>query len=414
MPNALVLYHYFHPDDVVSAQHFSDLCVGLASRGWEVTVLPCNRGCRDESQRFKAEERWKGVTIRRVWRPAFRQASAPGRIMNTLWMLSAWSLASLRERPDILVVGTDPLFGVLVALPWKAMRPSTRIFHWCHDLHPEAAIADGMFREDHLFVRILRPWLRAAYRRCDLIGSLGPCMTRLLRRYDPNLHIDTFTPWALSEPSAPARPDPEERVTIFGSAPVGLMYSGNFGKAHAFDTLLALARKLRPEGIPFVFNVRGNRVQELKGAVTPDDTNISFGGFVPQDKLELRLRAADVHIVSLRPEYVGTVVPSKFQGALAAGRPILYAGPSNSAIARWIESFGLGWILTEETLDEVAAQILDLRNRPEALEALKQRCFSVYQSQFSKQAILDRMDHDFRALLKTSGSQRQETSPSSV
>jgi glycosyltransferase involved in cell wall biosynthesis len=236
-------------------------------------------------------------------------------------------------------------------------------------------------------------------------------MTSLLRRHDPNLRIDTYTPWALSEPSAPAQPDPEERATMFGSAPVGLMYSGNFGKAHAFDTLLALARKLRPEGVPFVFNVRGNRVQELKSAVTPDDTNISFGAFVPQDKLELRLRAADVHIVSLRPEYVGTVVPSKFQGALAAGRPILYAGPKNSAIAQWIESLGLGWILTDETLDEVAAQILDLRSRPETLESLKQRCFSVYQSQFSRRAILDRMDHDFRALLKISGSQRQKTSP---
>ena len=414
MPTALVLYHYFHPDDVVSAQHFSDLCTGLAGRGWEVTVLPCNRGCRDESQRFGAKELWEGVTIRRVWRPAFRQAFSLGRILNTFRMLLAWSLACLRERPDILIVGTDPLFAVLVAIPWKILRPNTRIFHWCFDLHPEAAIADGMFREDHLFVRLLRPWLRAAYRRCDLIGSLGACMTRLLIRYDPKLRIDTYTPWALSEPPAPTRPDPEERAAMFGSAPLGLMYSGNFGKAHAFDTILALARKLRPQGVPFVFCVRGNRVQELKDAVTAEDTNVSFGGFVPQRQLELRLSTADIHIVSLRSKYAGTVVPSKFQGALAAGRPILYAGPKDSAVAQWIRSFGLGWTLTEETLDEVAAQILDLRDRPEALEALKQRCFSVYQSQFSKQAILDRMDHDFRALLKTSGSQRQETSPSSV
>jgi Glycosyltransferase len=183
------------------------------------------------------------------------------------------------------------------------------------------------------------------------------------------------------------------------------MYSGNFGKAHAFDTLLALARKLRPEGIPFVFNVRGNRVQELKNAVTPDDTNVSFGDFVSQHKLALRLSAADIHIISLRPEYAGTVVPSKFQGALAAGRPILYAGPKNSAVAQWIESFGLGWTLTEDTLNEVASQICSLRNQPEVLEALKQRCFSVYQSQFSKCVVLDRMDRDFRALLRGSGAQ---------
>jgi glycosyltransferase involved in cell wall biosynthesis len=399
MPKALVLYHYFHPDDVVSARHFSDLATGLASRGWDVTVLPCNRGCRDESQEFGAEEHWEGLTIRRVWRPAFRQASSLGRVLNTAWMLAAWSLASLRERPDILIVGTDPMFGVLVALPWKTLRPGTRIMHWCFDLHPEAAIADGMVRADHPLVRIMRPLLRGAYRRCDLIGSLGACMTGLLRRYDPKLRIDTYTPWALSEPIAPVSPDPKERAAMFGSAPLGLMYSGNFGKAHSFDTLLALARKLRPEAVPFVFSVRGNRVQELKDAVTPGDTNVSFAGFVPQQQLERRLGAADIHIVTLRPEYAGTVVPSKFQGALAAGRPILYAGPKDSAVAQWIESLGLGWTLTEDTLDEVAGKILDLRDRPETLQALKQRCFSVYQSQFSKRAILDRMDRDLRALV---------------
>jgi glycosyltransferase involved in cell wall biosynthesis len=224
-------------------------------------------------------------------------------------------------------------------------------------------------------------------------------MTGLLRRYDPKLRIDTYTPWALSEPIAPVSPDPKERAAMFGSAPLGLMYSGNFGKAHSFDTLLALARKLRPEAVPFVFSVRGNRVQELKDAVTPGDTNVSFAGFVPQQQLERRLGAADIHIVTLRPEYAGTVVPSKFQGALAAGRPILYAGPKDSAVAQWIESLGLGWTLTEDTLDEVAGKILDLRDRPETLQALKQRCFSVYQSQFSKRAILDRMDRDLRALV---------------
>ena len=414
MPKALVLYHYFHPDDVVSAQHFSDLGTGLASRGWDVTVLPCNRGCRDESKKFVPEERWEGLTIRRVWRPAFRQASSLGRIFNTAWMLSAWSLASLRERPDILIVGSDPMFGVLVALPWKTLRRGTRIMHWCFDLHPEAAIADGMIRDDHPLVRILRPLLRASYRRCDLIGSLGACMTGLLRRYDPKLRIDTYTPWALSEPSAPVRPDQKERAAMFGSAGLGLMYSGNFGKAHAFDTLLALARKLRSEAVPFVFSVRGNRVHELRDAVTAEDTNVSFAEFVPQDQLELRLSAADIHIVSLRPEYAGTVVPSKFQGALAAGRPILYAGPKDSAVARWIESFGLGWTLTKDTLDEVAGKILDLRDHPEALQTLKQRCFSVYQSQFSKQAILDRMDRDFRSLLGKAESQPPVTFPSEV
>ena len=44
-----ILYHYFHPDDVVSARLYSDLAVGLQKRGWDVEALPCNRGCRNSA-----------------------------------------------------------------------------------------------------------------------------------------------------------------------------------------------------------------------------------------------------------------------------------------------------------------------------------------------------------------------------
>src|SRR5438876_362402 len=33
-PRVTALYHYFHPDDVVSAQHFAGFCKGLVDRGW--------------------------------------------------------------------------------------------------------------------------------------------------------------------------------------------------------------------------------------------------------------------------------------------------------------------------------------------------------------------------------------------
>ena len=40
MPRALIFYHYFFPDDVVSATHISELAQGLVKRGWDVTAMP--------------------------------------------------------------------------------------------------------------------------------------------------------------------------------------------------------------------------------------------------------------------------------------------------------------------------------------------------------------------------------------
>ena len=69
-----------------------------------------------------------------------------------------------------------------------------------------------------------------------------------------------------------------------------------------------------------------------------------FAGFAPEAELEKRLTACDLHLVSLRPEWTGTVVPSKFFGALAAGRGVVFAGSPESAIARWIDEHQVGWV----------------------------------------------------------------------
>jgi colanic acid biosynthesis glycosyl transferase WcaI len=83
-PRIAVLYHYFHPDDVVSARHLTQFCLELKDRGWAVKALPCNRGCRDESVSHPLDEEYQGVSIKRVWRPGLRQSSSVGRIVNAL------------------------------------------------------------------------------------------------------------------------------------------------------------------------------------------------------------------------------------------------------------------------------------------------------------------------------------------
>ena len=412
-PKVTVLYHYFHPDDVVSARHFDGLCRGLAERGWDVLVRPCNRGCRDESQTYPLKEDWNGITIRRVWRPRFRQSSNFGRLLNAAWMLVAWSLP-IGRRPDALIVGTDPILSVLVAISWRLTRPGVKIAHWAFDLYPEATVADGMLRADSVLVRALRSALRVAYGCCDLIADLGGCMRRLLEKYHrqsepaararvkentlarvagsptrdrPRPRRVTLVPWALSEPDRPAPPDPVVRKELFGDAALGLLYSGNFGRAHSYEEILALARHLRDAGTTICFAVRGNRADELRKAVRPDDGNVTFAGFAPESELEKRLSAADVHLVSLRPEWTGIVVPSKFFGSLAAGRPVVFAGGPDSAIAGWVREFDVGWVLTADNVAEVAADLRSLAGDPTRLAELQRRCHAVYHQHFSWAAV---------------------------
>jgi colanic acid biosynthesis glycosyl transferase WcaI len=411
MPSAVVLYHYFYPDDVVSATHLTDLCVGLREKGWHVVALPCNRGCRDESKRYDLRTDWRGIEIRRVWRPRFRQSSGPGRIANLLWMLVAWSLAAFRYRPDVLVVGTDPILSVLVALPWKALRPDTKIVHWCFDLYPEAAIAGGVLRAESAVVRAIKRLLRAAYSRCDLLVDIGPCMRAKLSRYGPSMSHRTLTPWALAEPERPLPVNPGERTRLFGNARSGLLYSGNFGRAHSVCRVLSLARRVRGTGISFAFSVRGNGEVMLRSEIVPSDTNVVLCPFASQEQLEARLSAADILIVTLRDEWTGAVVPSKFFGALAAGRPVLFEGSEDCAIAQWIKAFGVGWVLTPASEEAVAEQIIKFCSNRAAISGMFSHCHRVYVENFSRNAVIGAWDTELQALCRPAfgGSSKNRT-----
>src|SRR5262249_23179650 len=156
---------------VVSARHYGDFCQELVARGWQVEAIPCDAGCRDESKAYPHAEKWNGVLIRRLWRPRLRQASSLGRVVNAAWMILAWSkdivLRRSGSRPHVVVIGTDPVLSVLVSRAIKWFCPRVRVAHWCYDLYPEAATAEGLLRENSLLVRILKRALCKAYRACD-------------------------------------------------------------------------------------------------------------------------------------------------------------------------------------------------------------------------------------------------------
>ena len=391
-PRVILLYHFFHPDDVVSARQFTDLAVGLTTRGYDVLALPSNRMWKNDTVLSPAET-WAGGEIRRIWRPAWSQASNRGRIFNSLWMIAAWTWQALtlpRSQGEVVIIGTDPMLAVLVAWPWKFFRPTSKVGHWCLDLYPEAAVADGLAKPGGILGKWLNFLLKRAYRRCDAIADLGPCMRGLLAKYESPAKRATITPWALVEPNAVSRPDETVRTALFGAgAKLGLLYSGSFGRAHSHVEFLSLARALRGTGIEFCFAGRGNRAEELRAAVGPDDTNVRFAGFAPESELELRLTACDLHLVSLREEWTGTVVPSKFFGALAVGRAVLFAGSPDSAIAIWIREHRVGWVLQEKTIGEVASALQLLAENPAERLTLQSHCFSVYHLHFSKARQLD-------------------------
>jgi glycosyltransferase involved in cell wall biosynthesis len=410
VPRLLVYYHFFHPDDVVSARMFSDLAVEQRRRGWEVTALTSNRSWQDPRARLPRAESWNGIAIERVFRPPWSQARALERLGNSAFMLgaAAWRLRAL-GRFDAIVIGSDPAFAPLVAPALRRLDPGAALVHWCFDLYPEAILAEGAIAAAAALAPVARRLMAAAYRRYDALVDIGPRMRERLADYASGARQETLVPWALTEAERPVAVDAAARGALYPRAKLALLYSGTMGRAHDFELFLQLARACRAragEAVGLCFAVRGNRSDDLRAALAPDDANVTLAPFADEGALAGRLAAADLHLVSLRPDWAGVVVPSKFFASLAIGRPVIYAGPADSEIARWIAAHDLGLHLTPATVDAVADRLCRLADDPGALARWRDNALAVYQRQWSKQVTNDRWDALLRDLVAARRSNR--------
>ena len=142
------------------------------------------------------------------------------------------------------------------------------------------------------------------------------------------------------------------------------MYSGNMGLGHLFDEVLAVASEeasaeiSRAKNTRFAFFGGGKRRAEMEAFVSAHpDASVELHDYVDAQDLNAHLASADVHLVSLRPEWDGTMVPSKLQGVFAARRPVIFIGSENSSIGQWVLESGGGWLIAPTDVDALKLAI---------------------------------------------------------
>ena len=71
-------------------------------------------------------------------------------------------------------------------------------------------------------------------------------------------------------------------------------------------------------------------------------SSVEFRSYTQREKLGESLGNCDIGVITQRKSCLGSVVPSKIYGLLAAGRPVLFIGPRNRH-AEIVNRFQCGW-----------------------------------------------------------------------
>jgi colanic acid biosynthesis glycosyl transferase WcaI len=222
-----------------------------------------------------------------------------------------------------------------------------RTIHWIQDIYPEIVAAHF----GRLAAWPLRPlrWRRnAAWRAASACVVLGESMAqKVIDEPGSAERVLVIPNWAPRELERTATDmEMAERRCAWGlSERFIVAYSGNLGRVHDFATVLDAAERLRERSdIIFLFVGRGPRFHEVATAV--EKRRLSNVRLLPPESREClaaALAAADAQLVTLKPAFADLVYPSKLAGVLAAGRPVLFIGPTSGEIAGLLQREHIGW-----------------------------------------------------------------------
>jgi glycosyltransferase involved in cell wall biosynthesis len=312
---------------------------------------------------------YSGVSIRRVATTRFGRRRLLGRAIDYLSFYISASVALLREaqRGAVVIVLTDPPLLSVPALIVAHLRGAYCV-NWMQDVFPEVAERLNLLRPQSLawILRFLRTW---SLRHTEISVVIGARMATYVAPFcrGPPIVIPN---WALEECTEfEAQRDFLDTAAVNplrnswglgGDFVVG--YSGNMGRAHRLEELIDAAAALRSQpGIRFVLMGDGAQRDSLQArAQSLALENVMFRAYEPRERLRESLMLPDIHVVTLDERLEGLIVPSKFVGVLALGRPVLWIGAANGELGSLVREFGCGITVPPGNVAELTRVLLEL------------------------------------------------------
>ncbi len=398
MKRLIVLNRYFFPDHSATSQILSDLMFHLAGTGVDAHVVTSRQLYNDAHKQLPAEEIINGVSIHRLSTTKFGRSGLAERAIDYLsFYASARSFLRSRLEPgDVLVAMTDPPLISIIAMH-AAQRSGAHLVNWLQDIYPEVAVELGVpFLKGPLAAGISH-FRDRSLKTAALNVVVGQTMVeKLVARGVAASRVVTIPNWTDDEEivPVPAADNPLRREWGLNDKFV-VGYSGNLGRAHEFDTILAASEILRDDPrFVFLFIGNGHRLEELAAAVRTRGLEPHFR-FVPyQARTQLKdsLGVADVHWLSLKPELEGLIVPSKFYGIAAAGRPVIAITAPDGEIARLVQENDCGLVIAPGQAAELATQLKRLSTDDELLETMGKNARAMLDAGFTRRQAFSRWD----------------------
>lgn len=402
--NKLVFVNrFFYPDISATSQMLSDLCFGLEDIDMDIHVVTSRLTYTDDAKALPAEEVIMGVTVHRVWTTRFGRRFLPGRALDYLsfYIACGFTLLSLLGRGDIVVAKTDPPM-ISIVVKFAARICKAQQINWLQDLFPEILLSIKAIKKKNSFYKLIKVFRNWSLRNVACNVAIGAIMATHLKQVGLGTEeMRVIHNWADGEKIVPVTHDENNLRNEWGlQNKLVIAYSGNLGRGHEFDRILALIEKFKiNHSIRFLFIGGGAKFELLEEACKERGLfNVWFKPYQARERLHLSLSVADVHMISLKEELEGFMVPSKFYGIAAAGRAMIFFGDKDGELAQLIRDNELGWVINSSNDVDYQQLINELNINLDSVRIKGNKARILFEQRFSKQYAISQWADLFRTI----------------
>lgn len=395
----LVWSQHFWPENFRINEVVQELC----RRGNEVTVLT-GKPNYPEGHIFPGYKAWgidhethSGAEIIRIPHLPRRNGSAFNLTLNYLsFIIAAYIIAPFslinRKYDVVFVYGTSPILQALPAV-FITWVKKTKLVIWVQDLWPDSIEATG-FIKNKLLLNIIGKIVKYIYRNANSIliqseafrSSIEPFVSdKSTVIYLPNPSDDFWE----SKPST----EKASEIALDMSKHFSLVFAGNIGHAQSVETIVSAANLLRTNtDIKFYLVGSGNNVKAISEMISTQQLqNVVMIDRLPYSDMNTIFEASSGLILSLKDNNaLSKTIPSKLQGYLSAGKPII--GSLNGAGEKLISDAKAGFSSPAEDPISLADQIKKLYALPpKEREKLGKNGRHYYESHCSLAIVTERL-----------------------
>jgi len=333
MKNKILFYDkYFQPSLAASSQLLTGIVSALDDEN--IYIINVIHSIDDYSKRNNVnEKKFNNTKVIQLKSPL--NIKSRDSFFMQIWFYYKLFIHLLFNKYDLVLCMTVPPLNHIAVFCAKILKPSIKYLPIIQDIYPDGIkLAPDRLKLPNILYFIIDKIVCISLRNSELIITITPEMKEtLIAKVGNSVNIEVIENFA--DPSI-------SRLEIEKSSsrqPI-VLYSGNMGEGHQFEEILTAAREL-PE-YKFIFTGGGVKKPQIESFVNKYSVkNIEVGNFVPLSELNDHINNADICLLTLSNGWERVLLPCKFYGIVAAGKPILYVGPS-SIISYYIEKYNIG------------------------------------------------------------------------